>query len=67
MPVQLAARPRRNANPIQQYALRLAFAELGAVDASLQPLSFERAMADPKWFLIIVERARRFEPAVAWR
>ena len=61
-PVQLAARPRRNNNPVRQYALRLAFAELGAVDATLQPLSFERAMADPRWFLVIVERARRFEP-----
>ena len=63
MPVQLAARPRRNTNPVRQYALRLAFAELSAVDATLQPLSFERAMADPRWFLVIVERARRFEPA----
>ena len=62
IPVQLAARPRRNTNPVRQYALRLAFAELGAVDATLQPLSFERAMADPRWFLVIVERARRFEP-----
>lgn len=65
MPVRLAARPRQNTNPVRQYALRLAFAELGAVDATLQPLSFERAMADPRWFLVIVERARRFEPTAA--
>lgn len=65
MAVQLATRPRRNVNPVRQYALRLAFAELGAVDASLQPLGFEQAMADPRWCLVIIQRARKFEPTSA--
>ena len=41
--------------------LPVAFAELGAVDASLQPLGFEQAMADSRWCLVIIERARKFQ------
>lgn len=45
--------------------LRLAFADLCARDAELCALSFERAMADPRWCRVIREHARRFRPTSA--
>lgn len=42
--------------------LRLAFADLCARDTELIALSFERAMADPRWCRVIRQHARRFRP-----
>ena len=47
---------------VNHYALRLAFADLCARDPNLGALTFERAMADPRWCLVIREHARRFRP-----
>lgn len=46
--------------PIHRYALRLAFADLAARDASLLPMSLEVALAHPHWGLVLRVHAKKF-------
>ena len=48
---------------VNNYALRLAFADLCARDPNLGALQFEAAMSDARWCRVIREHARRFRPA----
>lgn len=50
----------RSADPVHQYPLRLALADLAARDASLAPMTIESVLAHPHWGLVLLVHARKF-------